>query len=275
MSRFVVGTNHRNKLLFDVVISNKLRDPFSKTEYNERLHGFFLSISVFCSGRRILNLTNIAHVRFGEQFKCAENEILGELDKEKEYSVLFECTFPSGKFLPQESQVTYRSNSGTFATVVYDHFPPAKTRIEQSAPVVLIAHKIWLSKSMTSMLMISSVNELLCGEEVDEPEFVVKLFTPAGQLLEERIVKVYNGSITLNVKSDFNVNHDFEESPELFLLTAKGGGMGSYVLNTLLRDERSHTMAIEHSLYPGYYCSGNPAKVRLGALEGLDANKQH
>ena len=230
-----------------------------------------IDVSILSKGEIIYAVENYASLALGESLKVHQSDfdILNNSNI-YEFTFVFNCYFKNNKtFIPQEHQVMYTDNKHhKYATVLYDQFPDIPnlpSNDKKIHPIILMAPKIWVSTNINTYVLLSCINEDALDAKKTYP-FKVDILNEQGEILVTKNLNSYNENTVIDVKALLNNTIVLSQEVTFFTLVAKGGGNGSTVINTLIQNTKTSSLALEHSLYPAYYSSGNRGRIRKDAL---------
>lgn len=270
MGRFCVPSCRQLELETDVILHNTYRDTDSQEDRLVKQAPLLVDLIILVDGEIQFSCTEYKTVPFGKTVTIFESDFKDVLSKNKECVFVCSTYYRNvSKSYIQEHQVVYKNTAeNKLCTVLYDEFPIYFPKQGVINPIVLLAHKIWLSKSLNTVVVLTNVNVNELSSD-SKNFFKVSLLNSRGQVVLNKQVHVYNETVVLDLKEDVNKLIKLNEEPLLFSLVAKGGGDGCCVINTVMINENSKSLAVEHSLPPYYYVTGDRERIRSEALEGV------
>lgn len=268
MGRFIVPSCRVAALETEVVLHNSIRDTDSEEDKSLKNNELTVNLLIVSQGKVLHKVDEFISIAPGQTKTVCEKDFVELFVPGQEYAFVFKTYYKGvDKDFSQEHQVLYRKrDTSKFATVLYDQFPnslPNKVN-----PIILLAHKVWLSEDITTLVTLTNINEKGFGKEGMLP-FHFSLLSQNGDKVFSREVAVFNETVVLDLSVMLKEMVDLNHNPQLFCLFAKGGGDGSCVINTIILNKNTSSLTVEHSLYPGYYVSGDRDYIRKIALEGI------
>lgn len=157
-------------------------------------------------------------------------------------------------YFAQEHQVVYEDvESGKHCSVLYDQLPILPP-LAVPTPIVLLAPKAWVGRHMNSYVIFAGGSEARAGGSLS-----IHAFAEDGRRLATReAVLAANDAFVFDCRRELGI----DDATPRFVNIFAHGGCSSYAISTLVKNELSHNVGIEHSLSPHYYISGNRARVR-------------
>jgi hypothetical protein len=181
--------------------------------------------------------------------------------------VIARCSLPEGEgYFGQEHQLIYEnSKTGAIGSLLYDQSPVLKPGAKTS-PIVLLAPKIWVGKTMNSYVAFASTNSTL-EPGTQSRALDVKILNQNGEVIHAGKHDLQDNSTFLfDVKGAVAGKIELADVPTFLTVVAKGGA-GLFAIMTFAVNEVTSNFALEHSLPPDYYTSGDRQRVRTEALE--------
>ncbi len=185
-----------------------------------------------------------------------------------DYLIQVKCTQKDDtpQYFPQEHQLIYTdTKTGIWTSLLYDQLPflpPGAT----SAPIVLIAPKIWISEQINTFVIFSNSKDSE-GKNSTQSNIHLDVMSLDGKILHSAThLEKQNDNWIFDVKNALKNKIKAVHQPEHLTVVARGGA-SNYVITTLIKNERAGTYALEHSLSPHYYFNGDRTRVRKEALD--------
>jgi hypothetical protein len=166
-------------------------------------------------------------------------------------------------YFPQEHQLIYTNiKTGTWTSLLYDQVP-IPSSIVPGSPTILIAPKIWVSNNVNTHIIFSNASDLSAN---NANEITLSILTQDGKIIHtERKPEKYNNLWVYDVRKAVEKKIKICETPLHLTLVARGG-TSRYIIASLIQNQETGSMALEHSLSPHYYFSGDRQRVRNEAL---------
>lgn len=134
---------------------------------------------------------------------------------------------------------------------------------QPSPPIVLIASKIWVSELLNTYVVFANASESIAKPQ--EP-LVLHIMAQDGSVIFKEVRnEKYNSCWIFDVKSAVQDKLALGKTPLSLTVVARGGS-SNYVITTFVRNEEFGSIALEHSLSPHYYFTGDRRRVRKEAL---------
>jgi hypothetical protein len=181
--------------------------------------------------------------------------------------IVARCSLPDGDgYFGQEHQLIYENlQTGAVSSLLYDQSPIPRVG-SRSSPIVLLAPKIWLGKTLNSFVAFASTNSTL-QPGVQARPLKITVLTQKGEIIcANEYPLMENSTFLFDVKEAVSEKMEITDAPVLLTIVAKGGA-SSFAIMTFAINESTGNFALEHSLPPDYYISGDRQRVRLEALE--------
>jgi len=250
----------------NVILNNSARNSDTEEIRKIKHSGMTIDLTVFSQGEIIYSKKEYASLSMDESIHLKHNDFDSLFNTtSQEFTLVFNCYFKKSElFIPQEHQVLYSTSNKKYATILYDQFPNI-VNLPKINPIVLLAPKIWLSTTINTYILITSINENNLDPSQRYP-FKIHILNEEGNIILTCNIDAYNRSVLLDIKALLSKKVSIDEKISFFTLVAKGGGNGATVISTLIQNLETNSLALEHSLNPGYYSSGNRTKIRKDAL---------
>ncbi len=171
-------------------------------------------------------------------------------------------------YFAQEHQISYICmRNGATAYLLYDQLPmQIQGRIP--SPIILLAPKIWVSKKINTYVVFANFLNLASYPRNMSPLYI-SILNLRGEVLAERTYSLnYNDVLVIDVKEFLGEKFPLSDSPQLLNMIGKGG-QSSFAIYSIIKSTNPDSIAIEHSLAPSYFTSGNMSKIRNSALSNF------
>jgi hypothetical protein len=154
--------------------------------------------------------------------------------------------------------------TGVLDSLLYDQLPLSKPGADPS-PIILLAPKVWVGAHVNSFVAFANTTEALEVRQQGRP-LTISVMTQAGHIVCSRDFHENENSVLL-----FDVRRAVRDHLELgpqpvFLTVLARGGASYFAIMAFVKNERTGNFALEHSLSPHYYMSGDQRRVRREAL---------
>ena len=227
------------------------------------------AVSIFQAGTCIVKNYAIGNITPGGMLEIKEQTLREQFKNQivANDELLFSFSFlgldgNADQAFAQEHQINYFAEEGFgFGSLLFDQMPVAE---KATPPVVLIAPKIWLSPETEVYLVMATRSE---APQEGLRGLKLGLFDENGSCAHSwETTEVRNSANVLPIRKIFK---DLDLSGRAFFNLFGFGNSSSTVLYTIIQDRKTGNLAIEHSLSPHYYFSGDRARVRRD-VEGYD-----
>ncbi|MCB1509848.1 MAG: methyltransferase domain-containing protein [Hyphomicrobiaceae bacterium] len=184
--------------------------------------------------------------------------------------VVARCSLPTDgpTYFGQEHLLSYvHAKSGNVASVLYDQLP-ILTENKPFSPIVLLGPKALVGRKHNTFTVFASTNSSM-REGAQARPMEVSVLDQAGKVIATESIQIAeNGAHSFDVRAAIEGKVEIGDTPVLYNVVARGGA-ASYAIVTFVVNEETGNMALEHSLSPHYYVSGNLAAVRKDALSAF------
>jgi len=242
-------------------VRNTLRNS-SKLDLSQDMKA---SIKVFHKVHLVFEKQDLITLPLSKFYKIKLQDLIPAFSTKEDYLVIIDTVKDDEKdfgYFPQEHQITYETTNFQRATVLYDQ-QPAFPRKGKYSPILVLAPKIWVGDDINSYVIFSPFREE-CDKNIQDNPLEIQLLDEQGKVILKHSEKIALNSIyVFDVKKYLGKN--VTEKQRFYNLVSKSGD-AIYSIFTIIRNERTGNIAIEHSLPPGYYASGDKVKIRDEAL---------
>lgn len=259
--RFIFSDCGKLKINFmDCHIVNGVRDSNQKDKTP-----LDVTISAYDNGKIIGKSKDIA-VPFGQSKSLKDEDILLPINHSRNITYIADISKGDAndyQYFPQEHHIQY-GISDSYASLLFDHQPYFANK-DKFSSINVLAPKIVLAKNLNTHLVFNNAREASEGHVQDHPMHIA--------LLDASGKSVYNGSFNLtsnatfifDVKKHLPDEYTYSSEPLFFSFVSKGGD-SQFSIYTMIINELTGAIAIEHSLPPMYYIKGDMNKVRQSFL---------
>lgn len=265
MGRFIVPSCIEAKSDVNVILNNTKRGGDTEEITMLKKTGLLIDLYIISEGKLLFSQKKYLKIQFGESVEVLQKSFECLKEIEDNFAMVFDCYYKDYyKNIPQEHQVIYSDKvNQKISTVLYDSFPQITNQGKH--PIVLLAPKIWVSKEINTYVIITNINENAFTKNEFFP-FQFDLLNENGDIIVSDKITIYNSTYVIDIRKILSDEINLTETLLFFTLVAKGGGDASCVINTLIKNDLTSSMAVEHSLYPAYYMSGNRDRLREESL---------
>lgn len=232
-----------------------------------REKGMGVELRVFCNGSLVHHDLEFAHVPLDGIKEISETTCAALKGSHDGLLVVARCSLESATngYFAQEHQLMFeRAGSSAFGTVLYDQIP-VMPKGRQPTPIILLAPKAWISSSLNTFIAFASTSGQLESGAQARP-LTVKMLDAEGNTLHSGEYPMFdNTTFLMNVREMVGGKLAAGNAPSFLTVTARGGA-GAYAIMAFMVNERTGNVALEHSLSPHYYVSGDLRRVREEAL---------
>jgi hypothetical protein len=232
-----------------------------------RRKGMSVDLRVFRQGRLQYQESTFANVAYNEMQEISSASCPALDGDQSNLLVVARCSLPGGEgYFGQEHQLIYEnSRTGAVGSLLYDQSPVLQPGARTS-PIVVLAPKTWVGKSVNSYVAFASTNSGLEAGIQDRPLEITILNQQGGPVYAKRFSLLQNSTFLFDVRRAVSGRMEMSDLP-IFLNVVAKGGAGLFAIMTFAVNEASGNFALEHSLPPDYYVSGDRQRVRTEALE--------
>ncbi len=216
---------------------------------------------------------NYASVPYQGFYELKSSELPCKFDMSKEYLIDIKCTrnkqdhFTSSK----EGAVFFydRKDETKSCSVLYDAFPYVPNKKIYN-PITLLGHKCWVSSDIDCYVYFCNINTSITKSTINPEPLLIKILSESGEVLCNLKEKIFFNSIfKFDIKKHLPKEIILDKNPKFFNVIASASN-AQYPIYTLLKNNVSGSLAIEHSLPPYYYISPkNMAKVRTDFIKNF------
>lgn len=231
-----------------------------------RDEGLHVDLRVFEQGRLRFHAPDFAHVCFDDVVEITEESCPALRVDQHELLIVARCSVPGhSSFYNQEHCLMYQNRrTGVFDSLLYDQIPPPR-RDRKPSPIVVIAPKAWVGERFNSYVTFSNSTDAIEPRRQAVP-LQVSVLDEQGTILASREYEEFENSVLLfDVREAICGRIALTRTPRFFNVVARGGA-SSYAIMTFVSNDETGNFALEHSLSPHYYMSGDFARVRSEAL---------
>lgn len=232
-----------------------------------RRQGISVDLRVFANGALRYHEPQFAKVPFDGVQEISEATCPALSGDQAGILIVARCSLPSGDdaYFAQEHQLFCESpRTGAFNSLLYDQIPVTKPN-RTPPPIILVAPKTWAGTSLNSYVAFASTNSTLDSRPQGRP-LTVSVLDERGTVLVRKDQELSENSVFLfDVRAAVRERLEMTDVPRFFTVVARGGA-SSFAIMTFVVNEATGNVALEHSLSPHYYMSGDQRRVRDEAL---------
>lgn len=248
------------------IIRNTLRRN-SDEERRIRQFGMQVDLEFFCDGKSLLKAENYRTLQLNE-WLVLDEDAFSEIKSVQGAEVLIVATSTLDKatkgFFSQEHQVTYTNEkTGFSSTLLYDQLPILATG-KTPNPIVLLAPKCWVGKGLDTYVVFANSIPGLPGPEIQTITFYI--INDLGEIVATHQETIKSNGVFVYSLREKLPPHLLSDTEVKFYSVSASGGQSSITISTFVVNQASGCFALEHSLSPHYYLSGDLRKIRSEAL---------
>lgn len=226
------------------------------------------SIKVFQEGEILFEEDKFCSIGTDQSFEFDDQKFVSLVDEAHPYMIRLICSKGNSNentYFPQEHQISYFSkNNDASAYLLYDQLP-LLVEGKAPSPVVLMAPKAMISKTVDTHLIVASSNNI-CDSREKNAKFWIAIVDQKGNLIAERSYHFWkNSASSISIRDFIAGKVDISQDIALFNVLGKGGN-SSFSIYSIVESTQPYSLGIEHSLPPFYFSSGNINVVRGQAL---------
>lgn len=226
-------------------------------------HSLMAELKVYHAGHLVLQNTP-QEILPGGYLKVSEEQIRNSLSTPdlKMSDLLISINLnkkndPKDSFFSQEHQVVYTdAHKESSCSLLYDQMPIPST---SGTPIVLLAPKIWLRPGTEVFLIVANRSN---STDTQTRDLKFGLYSTQGHCLTTWACEEIRNSVKIFAIHDIIEKQTPQAKSGQFFNIFGYGGSSAYVLYTIIKDKATGNMAVEHSLSPHYYFSGDRSQVR-------------
>ena len=130
---------------------------------------------------------------------------------------------------------------------------------------MLLAPKVWIGRHTNAFVAFANTNAQLESHEQSRPMHIQVVDQQGRVVYAGDHSKPENSTLLFDVRTAIEGRIALADEPVFFTVVAKGGA-SHYAIMTFIVNEATGNFALEHSLSPHYYMTGDQARVRQEAL---------
>ena len=244
-----------------------LRNTERGGEDFDRRPGISVDLRVFRGGLLQYRDENFTNIPLNGLVEISSDTCPAIAGDQSNLLIVARCSLPGADgYFGQEHQLIYENRkTGAVSSLLYDQLPVPPQSASMS-PIVVIAPKVWIGRSINSFVAFPSTNSRIDPGTQRRP-LDVKVLDERGRVVVTKQVSLQeNSTLLFDVKESLSGNIEIDDTPKLFTVVAKGGA-AMFAVVTFTINEATGNFALEHSLPPMYYASGNMQRIRSESLE--------
>lgn len=262
--QFIVPTCESMRLDIRVILRNTLRDDQTSPS-PAQAEGLRVDLRVFERGAMILHRPEFGSVPFGGYLEVSTASCPGLLSPGQDRLIVARCWLSDGSFAPQEHQIVYQKrNTGIVSSLLYDQIPLLQSG-RKPPPIVLLAPKAWVSRTVNTYVVFGNSSSNTVPTVQPEPMSIFVLSGDGRVIAHQTRELLENDTLTFDVRAAIGEVVEFTDAPAFFTVVARGGA-SSFIVVTFVHNEETGNFALEHSLSPHYYVTGDLGRVRREAV---------
>lgn len=275
LGQFVIPTCHAAGLSATAFLRNTVRIG-EEVPLALREKGMDVELRVYERGKLVFRDEHFGHVPLGGALQLSEETCpaLGPSDNER--VIVARCALSDGTEAPfaQEHQLMYHVRAtGVFDSLLYDQFPVVAPNPQKPpSPIVLIAPKIWVGREHTAFVTFSNTTGGLDVRAQSVPLEISVLNSAGAVVATQSVTENENSTLVVDARKLVGGRVPLRADPEFFTMIARGGA-SFYAIVTFVQNTATGNFAIEHSLSPHYYITGDMGRMRREALKFPSASR--
>jgi len=243
---------------FDCVLVNSLKKMNSKISNKS----YSVDIQVFQKGMLVNSIKNII-IAHGQTYSLKENNHLET--NAHHINTTYVCDITLGDkqdqtYFAQEHYIKYGFKNN-YSSLLFEQQPFSAQNTNYS-PVTVLANKVAVSNDLNSYIIFNNAKETLSPDNREKPIHISLLNTEGAIIAKTQLEILPNSTSILNIKDLLSKNNISNFKETLFLNCIAKGGNSLFSIYTLVINEKSKSLGIEHSLAPIYYIDGNLKNIR-------------
>ncbi len=230
-----------------------------------RAQGVDVELSVYRDGQAILHEPGFCKIAYGDSFTLDATSVPPLAHQaDQDLLVLARCSLPGGEgHFAQEHQLTY-SRGKRSSHLLYDQLPVPRPG-KAASPIVLLAPKAWCSVDVNTYISFAS------SGRGGRQSMVITILDRAGEILHQQTRETpTTGNDLLDVRACLPASYAESKSPRFVNVVARGGE-AAFAILTFVVNQRTDSVALEHSLSPHYYVRAIRDPLRRNALQFSEA----
>ncbi|MBT8551988.1 hypothetical protein G6731_08485 [Polynucleobacter paneuropaeus] len=232
------------------------------------LEDMHVSLKIFQAGEIVFEDPNFATIKENKFLELSSNTCPKIEDNQNESLVLAQCRRADGEhYFAQEHQLIYESRIGgnRTASLLYDQLPITNSTPKTNS-ILLLAPKAWLSNHVNTFICFANSNSALGYRPVKKNCFI-SFLKQNGEILHTAKFNLHeNDTFILDVKKTLLGLIDGLDDNLQFINIVARVDFAACVILTIIQNEKTGALALEHSLSPHYYMDGDFSKVRREAF---------
>jgi hypothetical protein len=223
-----------------------------------------VSLKVFHAGVLEYESASFASIPYGDHAEVSDDTCPILADERREFLLIAHCRRGEGdQYFAQEHQLIYETESGARTTsLIYDQLPIAGGKTNS---ILLLSPKVWVSNDVDTFICVANIGNPR-SDGVAGSSWQIEFLEQSGiRILALSLDLVQNGSHLIDVKRELHGRVALSEQPKMLTVVARGATVGAVIL-TFLVNRKTQAVALEHSLSPHYYMTGDFARVRREAF---------
>ena len=266
IGQFIFPTCNHAGLHVSALFKNTARDKSSDLN-QQGLEDMYISLKIFRLGKILLETPNFAVIKENQFFELSAKNCPVLAEKKGELLVIAECKRGNGEqYFPQEHQIIYESIEGHEKTVslLYDQLPITKSNFKKNT-ILLLAPKVWISGDVNTFICFANSSSIF-GPKTKEKNCDISFLNQNGDVLHSITFHIpENDTFVLDIKKTLSGFVELTDKLQFFNVVARVDFVSCVIL-TIIQNEKTGALALEHSLSPHYYMDGDFQKVRKEAF---------
>jgi len=167
------------------------------------------------------------------------------------------------RYFSQEHHIQY-GISDSYASLLFDHQPYFANK-DKFSSINVLAPKVVLAKNLNTYLVFNNARDAPAGHIQNSPMHITLLDTSGKSVYKSSFNLTSNATFIFDVKKYLPDEYTYSSEPLFFSFASKGGD-SQFSIYTMIVNELTGSIAIEHSLPPMYYIKGDIHRVRQAFL---------
>ena len=264
--QFIFPTCKRAGLNVSTIFKNTARDK-SFDGGKLELMDMHISLKIYKEGDIIYEYEDFAVVKEDEFFELSEMNCPIIAECEGELLVIASCMRgENNEYFPQEHQLIFQSRNGITknVSVLYDQLPISNT-VARTNTILLLAPKVWISNEVNTFICFANSNSTDNSTKVKR-NCIIHFLKQDGKILHTLEFNIYdNDTFILDIKNSLKGLIELNDRLQFVNVVARVNFV-SCVIFTIIKNDKTGALAVEHSLSPHYYMNGDFSKVRSEAF---------
>lgn len=211
---------------------------------------------IYFEGELLYKKENYAAIPYHGFYELKSSQIEFNFDRNKDYLVVVRGNKErdNDKTISREYVINYQNVAfpKRKAMVIFDAFPHFENKKSYN-PITLLAHKCWVSSEVDCAIYFCNINSGVEYKTKSSKPLVISILSEAGEVVAKHEAEIWLNSIyKFEVKKHLPQSILLDKNLKFFNAIAAGHD-AQFSIFTVLRNNVSGALAMEHSLSPYYY----------------------